>query len=111
MPNSTNPTALVIFIHGGGFDGGDKAFAYNSDYPEQIVELLANNIAVATINYRLLGANETVGVLKSLNDSKRAVQYIRHIHESLNIDKNRIGLFGVSAGGSTSLWIGALMMT
>lgn len=26
LPTSTTPTGLVIFIHGGGFTGGDKAF-------------------------------------------------------------------------------------
>lgn len=105
LPNSTSPTALVIFIHGGGFTGGDKQFAYSSDYQESVIELLSNGIAVATINYRLLETNETVGVLKSLNDAKRAVQYLRYIHSELNIDKDKIGLFGSSAGASTSLWI------
>ncbi len=105
LPSSTDPTALVIFIHGGGFTGGDKQFAYSTDYQESVIELLSNGIAVATINYRLLESNESVGVLKSLNDAKRAVQYLRYIHKELNIDRDKIGLFGSSAGASTSLWI------
>ena len=105
LPNSPVPTALVIFIHGGGFTGGDKGFIYTSSFPEEVVELLTNNIAVATINYRLLEENDNEGVIKSLNDSKRAVQYIRYIHNELNIDKDRIVLFGSSAGASTALWI------
>ncbi|MEL6944384.1 MAG: hypothetical protein AAFO82_17110, partial [Bacteroidota bacterium] len=51
--------------------------------------------------------NEDVGVLKSLNDSKRAIQYLRYIHKELNIDKEKIALFGSSAGASTALWIAA----
>ncbi|NRB53102.1 MAG: alpha/beta hydrolase [Saprospiraceae bacterium] len=105
LPTSATPTPLVIFIHGGGFTGGDKQFAYSSDYQAAVIELLSDGIAVATINYRLLESNETVGVLKSLNDAKRAVQYLRYIHKELNIDKDKIGLFGSSAGASTSLWI------
>lgn len=105
LPNSSTPTGLVVFIHGGGFTGGDKRFVYNTSFPEQIIELLAKNLAVATINYRLLKENETVGVLKSLNDSKRAIQYLRYIHKELNIDKEKIVLFGSSAGASTALWI------
>jgi len=105
LPNSSSPTALVIFIHGGGFTGSDKQFIYSGEYTEQISEFLANDVAVATINYRLLEKNETEGVLKSLHDSKRAIQYIRYLHKELNIDKERITLFGTSAGGSTALWL------
>lgn len=107
LPNSQTPTSLVIFIHGGGFTGGDKAFVYTNNYPSEIRLLLSNNIAVATINYRLIQVNDDEGVLKSLNDSKKALQYIRYIHQELNIDPDKIGLFGSSAGASTSLWIGA----
>lgn len=105
LPNSSTPTGMAIFIHGGGFTGGDKAFIYTSDFPTEVVELLSNNVAVATINYRLLEIGDTEGVLKSLNDSRRALQYIRYIHEELNIDKNKIALFGTSAGASTSMWL------
>ena len=69
-------------------------------------QLLNNNIAVATINYRLLTENETEGILKCLNDSKRALQYIRYIHNELNIDKSNVGLYGGSAGAGTVFWLG-----
>ncbi|MCI4671784.1 MAG: alpha/beta hydrolase [Bacteroidia bacterium] len=105
LPESSTATGLVIFIHGGGFTGGDKAFIYAENYEETIVQLLSQDIAVATINYRLLAPGDEEGVLKSLNDSKRALQYIRYIHEELNIDKDKIALFGTSAGGSTALWL------
>jgi pimeloyl-ACP methyl ester carboxylesterase len=105
LPNSETPTSLVVMIHGGGFTGGDKTFAYSGNFTEDIVQLLSNNIAVATINYRLIVENETVGVLKSLNDSKRALQFMRYVHSELNIDKDKIGLFGSSAGASTALWL------
>ncbi|MEO1652806.1 MAG: alpha/beta hydrolase [Bacteroidota bacterium] len=105
LPNSASPTGMVIFIHGGGFTGGDKAFIYTEDYDETVRELLRNNLAVATLNYRLLGNNETEGVLKSLHDSRRSLQYIRYIFQELNIDKEKIVLFGSSAGAGTSLWL------
>lgn len=107
LPNSDTPTSLVVFIHGGGFTGSDKTFAYNNNIPSEIVQLLSNNIAVATINYRLIQDNDTEGVLKPLNDSRRCIQYMRYIHNELNINKNSIGLFGSSAGASTALWIAA----
>ncbi|RNC86375.1 MAG: hypothetical protein ED556_08770 [Winogradskyella sp.] len=105
LPTSSTPTGLVIFIHGGGFTGGDKGFIYNANFEDDIVELLNTGIAVATINYRVIVPGDTEGVIKSLNDSKRALQYIRYIHNELNIDKDKIVLFGSSAGASTALWL------
>lgn len=107
LPASNTPTGLVIFIHGGGFTGGDKGFIYNDNYSAEINELLNSGVAVATINYRVIEPGDTEGVLKSLNDSKRALQYIRYIHNELNIDKEKIVLFGSSAGASTALWLAA----
>ncbi|MGV6831372.1 MAG: alpha/beta hydrolase [bacterium] len=106
LPNSATPTGLVIFIHGGGFTGGDKDFLYGGSFPDQVITLLTQNIAVATINYRLLINGNTTGVLQSLNDSKRALQFMRYVHEELNIRKEDIALFGNSAGAGTSLWLG-----
>ena len=63
LPESEEPTGLVIFIHGGGFTGGDKAFVYQKSYPEQIVEILNSGVAVATLNYRLIEENDTEGSL------------------------------------------------
>lgn len=112
IPNSSAPTPLVIYIHGGGFLGGKKENPYsamwngNWDFPSEIRTLLSHKIAFATINYRLLAfEGDKDGVLKSLNDSKRALQYIRSISESLNIDKNNIILCGSSAGGGTAEWL------
>ena len=109
MPKSDNPVPLVIYIHGGYFTMGDKSKAYNNvawGYPEVIKTLLKNNIAFVTINYRLVnldGDNE--GVIKSLSDSKRCLQYIRAISDVLNIDENKIVLTGQSAGAGTSQWL------
>ncbi|MEL6559531.1 MAG: alpha/beta hydrolase [Bacteroidota bacterium] len=105
LPVSDTPTGLVIFIHGGGFTGGDKAFIYTDDFNEQVNELINSGLAVATINYRLIQSGDNEGVLKSLNDSRRALQYMRYIHNELNIDKDNIVLFGTSAGASTALWL------
>ena len=105
LPISQTPTGLVIFIHGGGFTGGDKTFIYNSNFENEVIDFLAAGIAVATINYRLIEFGDNEGVLKSLNDSKRALQYIRYIHNELNINKEDIVLFGSSAGASTALWL------
>ncbi|MBV1922446.1 MAG: alpha/beta hydrolase [Flavobacteriaceae bacterium] len=111
LPVSETPTELVIFIHGGGFLAGEKEIFYTVskdetwNFPEHIKTLLSNNIAIANINYRVIEKNDSDGIIKSLNDSKRCLQFIRRIAEILNIDKSKIGLYGISAGGGTSLWL------
>jgi alpha/beta hydrolase fold len=107
MPNQTSPAGLCILIHGGGFTGGDKAEPYaNNDYKTVINNLLAHNVAVASINYRFIETTETEGLLKCLHDAKRALQFMRYYSSSLNFNKQKVVLVGSSAGAGTSLWIG-----
>ena len=107
IPKSNKKVPLVIFIHGGGFTGGDKADVYDrSKFSAEIKELTSKGIAYATINYRLLGTSDASNVMSCLNDSKRCLQFIRHHAKDFNIDENRIGLYGGSAGAGTSLWLG-----
>jgi len=112
MPESQTQTGLLVYIHGGGFTSGDKSVVYKKDkwdFPAEIRTLLSNNIAVASINYRLLKQNgEDKGIIKCLNDAKRALQYIRYHSDSYNIDKTKIVLSGTSAGAGTALWIGVV---
>ena len=101
LAKSDKPTPIVIYIHGGGFVGGDKSKYYqSSDWPR----FLENGISIATINYRFM--NEApYGILSCMQDSKRMVQYIRHKSEKYNIDKTKIACSGGSAGAGTALWL------
>ena len=104
LSNTGKETPLAIFIHGGGFVGGQKELAYQR-YESQINEFLNKGIAFATINYRFLDDTGD-GVITSLMDSKRCLQFIRYYAASFNIDPTRVVCFGSSAGAGTSLWIG-----
>jgi len=108
MPASAKPTCLIIQIHGGGFKSGDKADNYNTTgFQSEVNSYLSDTIAFATLNYRLLlDSNEQEGVLKPLNDCKRALQFIRYYCKDFNIDKVKVAVKGGSAGAGTSLWIG-----
>jgi len=101
IAKSERPTPLVAYIHGGGFVGGDKSKYYLShDWPR----FLENGISIATINYRFM--NEfPYGILSSMSDSKRFVQFIRYHAEKYNIDKTKIACTGGSAGAGTALWL------
>ncbi|MBN8614191.1 MAG: alpha/beta hydrolase [Deltaproteobacteria bacterium] len=104
LPEASEPTALVIFIHGGGFTGGSRS----SPSASAVRTVIGAGAAYASIDYRLLvrAGTETDGVIKCLRDSMRALQFMRHHADVLNIDPMRVGTYGGSAGAGTSLWLG-----
>lgn len=101
MASSDVPTPLVVYIHGGGFIGGDKSKYYDS---EDLVRFLDAGVSVATINYRFM-TEPPFGIMGSFHDAKRCLQYIRFHAQKFNIDKNRIACSGGSAGAGTALWL------
>jgi carboxylesterase type B len=104
MPRSDTPTPLVIYIHGGGFVGGDKTDAFRSRR-EDITYMLENNVAFASLNYRFRRTDDSLGVAACLNDVRTALQYIRHHAGRYNIIKERIACYGSSAGAGSSLYL------
>lgn len=105
LPSSETPTPLLIYIHGGGFTGGARDNAYGDD-GAQVNPLLAEGVAYASIDYRLLQSPDPDGVIKPMLDSTRCLQFIRYHAAQLNIDPSNIVLMGGSAGAGTALWIG-----
>ena len=96
--SSSKPTPVVIYIHGGGFTGGDKSLAAKV---MPIEDYIKSGISVASIDYRL----RPVPIHDILRDCARAVQFIRYKAAEWNIDKKKIGTHGDSAGASASLWL------
>jgi acetyl esterase/lipase len=100
---SEKPTPLVLYIHGGGWRGGDKNSVGN------VKPYLDAGISVAAINYRYVqnGVEEKVEppVKAPLEDAARALQFIRSKSADWNIDKKLIGATGGSAGACSSLWL------
>lgn len=113
FPKSAKPTGVVVYIHGGGFSGGDKDSVYTMKrwkVTREIRYFLSRGIAVANVNYSLLKpvGREQVGMLKSLSDIKRAVQYIRYRAADFNIRKEDVVLTGFSAGAGAAFWLGVI---
>lgn len=102
IPKSATPAPLMIHIHGGGFTAGDKAADNNGN----IVDVLAQGVAYASLNYRLLETVDKDGVLKPLGDCGRALQFLRYHAAELGLDPARVVVKGGSAGAGTSLWLG-----
>lgn len=91
------PRPLLIYIHGGGWTGGDKQQA-----PQRFFPFLKKGISYAAINYRLTGDHPLPA---PVHDAARAVQFIRSKAAEWNIDTTRIALTGGSAGACTSMWL------
>jgi acetyl esterase/lipase len=89
LPESTKPTPLVMFIHGGGWYEGDKKRPH-------VLYLLSKGFAVASMNYRL---TDEASWPAQIQDVKAAIRYMRANAGKYNIDPDRIGLWGLSAGG------------
>ena len=104
IADSESKTPFVIYIHGGGFGAGSKNAAYTKNNFKRVKRLLDNNISFATIDYRF--KNNDDFLLSSLNDAKRALQYLKFNNEKFNLIKNKVALMGASAGATSSLWIG-----
>ncbi len=98
LPSAEEPTPLVIFIHGGGFRGGDKSGVQ----PRVPQRYLDQGVAFASMNYRL----SDVGPYPiMMQDAARGLQMIRHRAKEWNIDPERIVCYGGSAGAGISLWL------
>lgn len=98
LAESETPTPLVLYIHGGGFRGGDKS----SLNPAQGRAYLDAGFSVAAINYRL---TDTAPAPAAYLDCARALQFLRHHAEQWNLDPTLVASTGGSAGAGTSMWI------
>src|SRR5439155_18269024 len=99
---SDKPTPVVFYIHGGGWQAGNK----ESINPKPFLDA---GISVAAINYRYVknGVEEKIEppVKAPLEDAARALQFVRSKAAEWHIDKTRVGATGGSAGACSSLWL------
>lgn len=102
--SSETPTPLVFVIHGGGWQGGSKE---RLNRFADTAALLKAGISVVAINYRLMSHAKGIEppVKAPLHDAARALQFVRSKAVEWNIDKDRIGAAGGSAGACSSLWL------
>lgn len=82
---------VVIFIHGGGWRGGDK-----QAHVPHLIPLAQKGYFCATINYRL---TDVAIFPAQIEDCKCAIRWMRAHAKEYNADPKRIGVWGGSAGG------------
>ena len=94
----------VLIIHGGGWIGGDKRAAREINIGTTLAQ---NGYVGMSINYLLAKADHPGPTWpQNLHDCKTAVRWLRANAERLNIDPERIGVIGGSAGGHLAAMVG-----
>ena len=98
-----NNRPAVLFIHGGGFKGGDKAEFRSASV---CADLARAGYVVVSCNY-LLSTKEKPQVWpQNIADCREAVRWIRKNARDLGINPQRIAVAGGSAGGYLALMVG-----
>jgi alpha-L-fucosidase 2 len=100
LQHSQTPSAAVIFVHGGGFVGGDKR-----DYPRDLLDpLTEKGFSIISVNYRLAPKHPFPA---ATDDVEAAIAYVKEHAPVLRVDPRRLALLGPSAGGLIVSYVGA----
>ncbi len=97
--NAETPIPIVINIHGGGWNHGEK------ESQSGFGSFFKNGYAVANVEYRLV---QVAPAPAAIEDVRCALIYLYKNAKALNIDTTKIVIMGGSAGGHLALMAGLL---
>lgn len=101
MPeNAAKPTPCMVDIHGGWWSAGDMSMDIRRVWGWET--FMGRNIAVVSIQYRL---GKEGGFPENIRDCRNAIRFIRKNAKRFNIDPERIGCMGGSAGSHLSMMV------
>ncbi len=98
--DTTAPTAGILFIHGGGWAHGNRGM-----HVAQVKEAAAQGFLAVTVSYRFAPKHLFPA---QVEDCKCAVRYLRAHAAELNLDPQRLGALGYSAGAHLSMMLGTM---
>ncbi|MBT2654002.1 alpha/beta hydrolase [Bacillus sp. ISL-18] len=92
LPKGKNePLPVIIWLHGGGWRFGDRKLG-----PDFTRFFTSKGYAMVSIDYRL---SDEVIFPAQIQDVKTAVRWVKTIAGEYSLDRNKLGLWGSSAGG------------
>jgi acetyl esterase/lipase len=97
---------VVIFVHGGGFTGGNKTSPDAVDYATRMAK---RGFVSASINYRLREGGfppeeQAQVILDAKHDGQASIRWFRANAATYGVDPNKISIAGYSAGSITALF-------
>jgi acetyl esterase/lipase len=92
-PLESSPAPLAVYVHGGGWQEGDKTWI---DRVLPADRLVARGYAVASVDYRLAPRYHWPAPIE---DVKCAIRFLRAHAGEYHLDPERIAVWGESAGG------------
>lgn len=95
----SSPLPVIVFIHGGAWRAGSKESALWK--LRRFAE--SGNYACVSINYRL--TNESIWPTQ-IHDCKAAIRWIKANSNKYNLNPDKIGVWGSSAGGHLVAMLG-----
>ena len=104
LPAKQNATGGGVLICPGG---GYEILAYDWEGTDIAKWFNSKGIAAFVLKYRLPNSKSVkVSYKAPLQDAQRAMRIIRNNHREYNIDKDKIGVMGFSAGGHLASTLG-----
>lgn len=96
VPDGRGPHPVILYLHSGAWITGDRTGG-------PAIRQASRGYAVASAEYRLAPKHIWPA---QVEDAKAAVRWLRAHAARFNLDPNRIGVFGASAGGHIASVLG-----
>lgn len=93
--NSAGPFPVVVYIFGGGWQGGSRAIDPVSSQGQPFLGIMGRGYALAAVDYRLSGAAKWPA---QIHDVRGAVRWLRANAATYNLDPKKFGAWGFSSG-------------
>ncbi len=93
--NAPTPMPVVIYIFGGGWQGGSRAIDAQSSQGQPFLGIIGRGYALAAVDYRLSGVAKWPA---QIHDVRGAVRWLRANAATYNLDPNHFGAWGLSSG-------------
>ena len=102
LPEGEGPFPVIVSIHGGAFKKCDKR---DEEMILDMLHGLDKGYAVVGVNYRL---SQEAQFPEPVKDIKQAIRFIKDHADEYNVDKEKIVVWGGSAGGYFALMSGLI---
>ena len=100
--SATRTRPALVLVHGGAWAAGSR-----HDFKDMAVELAKEGYVVFSIEYRLV-TEKTNRWPAQLDDSQRAVRWVRAHAAQYHLDPQHLGVIGGSAGGHLVACLGTM---